>query len=657
MQKGEILKRLFQIGALCAVVAIALSFLPTNSTPASATPSTAAGTSRVRVVHASADTPAVDVYVNSQKVLSSVSFKGISNYLDVPAGATQVQVTVAGSLPGPTPPISATVPLVADKAYTIAAVGSLTGTPPSNLKATVVEDNLALPAANQGRVQVYHFANAIPPVNVRTKGGPNLIQNLAYPDGQAISVNAGQYELEVVASTVPTPTVLPLPLTVEPGKIYSVFALNDTMGKPSFEIREQSASGRVRIIHASPNAPNVDVYVDGSRVLNNIPFFNVSSFLDVPAGARLLQVTPANAPVSSAVISTTASIQTGKDYSVAAVGLLPTANLANTAFRGEIIPENLGATTATSATVRVYHFSPDTPAVSVRVKNGPTVISNLAFPSASNMLQLSAGTYSLEVFPTTAMTPTIPLTLTVAAGQRYDVFATNVFSKLAFKVQNTAAKLRVIHASPDAPNVDVYLDGTKVQALTNVPFFTASGYLSVPTGGRFVEITATGQPRSSAVFSGTVSVELGRSYTAAATGLISSTAPITQAFGVRLFEDDLSPVQPCQTRVRVYHFSPDAPPVNVFEVNGPTLAEALPFGSASAYANIRAGTYNLAVAPTASLSTIVINLPGTALRTGQVYDVFATDKVAKIAPRVTVTPTEGGTKSCLALPGILNIIP
>ena len=30
------------------------------------------------------------------------------------------------------------------------------------------------------------------------------------------------------------------------------------------------------------------------------------------------------------------------------------------------------------------------------------------------------------------------------------------------------AQLRVVHASPDAPNVDVYLDGSKV--LTNVPY-------------------------------------------------------------------------------------------------------------------------------------------------------------------------------------------
>jgi len=43
--------------------------------------------------------------------------------------------------------------------------------------------------------------------------------------------------------------------------------------------------------------------------------------------------------------------------------------------------------------------------------------------------------------------------------------------------QSGTAKVRVVHASPDAPAVDVIVNGNK--ALTNVPFFTASAYYSV----------------------------------------------------------------------------------------------------------------------------------------------------------------------------------
>ena len=48
------------------------------------------------------------------------------------------------------------------------------------------------------------------------------------------------------------------------------------------------------------------------------------------------------------------------------------------------------------------------------------------------------------------------------------------------------ARVRVLHASPDAPAVDVYLDGSKVSALTNVPFGAISDYLAIPAGSHKV---------------------------------------------------------------------------------------------------------------------------------------------------------------------------
>ena len=44
------------------------------------------------------------------------------------------------------------------------------------------------------------------------------------------------------------------------------------------------------------------------------------------------------------------------------------------------------------------------------------------------------------------------------------------------------AQLRVVHASPDAPNVDVLVDGKIV--LTNVAYEAASNYLTVSAGSR-----------------------------------------------------------------------------------------------------------------------------------------------------------------------------
>jgi hypothetical protein len=48
----------------------------------------------------------------------------------------------------------------------------------------------------------------------------------------------------------------------------------------------QGATAQVRAWHASPDAPAVDVYVDGARAFANLAFGDVTQYADVPAGER-----------------------------------------------------------------------------------------------------------------------------------------------------------------------------------------------------------------------------------------------------------------------------------------------------------------------------------------------------------------------------------
>jgi hypothetical protein len=181
----------------------------------------------------------------------------------------------------------------------------------------------------------------------------------------------------------------------------------------------QSAMAKVRVIHASPDAPAVDVYVNGERALSNVPFFTASDYLDLPAGTYQVQVTPAGQPASAAVIDASATIEAGKAYTVAATG--PVASIAPT-----IIEDNLSAPAAGQAHVRVYHFSPDAPAVDVQLADGTKLIEGLAFPAASAYLPVPAGSYDLQVVPAGGSDVVIDLPGTaLEAGRIYSVFATN----------------------------------------------------------------------------------------------------------------------------------------------------------------------------------------------------------------------------------------
>lgn len=224
----------------------------------------------------------------------------------------------------------------------------------------------------------------------------------------------------------------------------------------------QAGTAKVRVIHASPDAPAVDVYVDGSAVLTNVPFFTASDYLDLPAGTYRIQVTPTGSPASQAVIDANATVEAGMAYTIAATG--PVASIQPT-----IIVDDLSAPASGQVKVRVYHFSPDAPAVDVKLADGTTLISNLAFPAASSYLEVPAGTYDLQVTPAGGDAVVIDLPGTaLPAGQIISVFATNVVASITPEVAVTAPVVAAAPAPAPAPDVPTTLPTTSTGA--ELPF-------------------------------------------------------------------------------------------------------------------------------------------------------------------------------------------
>jgi hypothetical protein len=180
------------------------------------------------------------------------------------------------------------------------------------------------------------------------------------------------------------------------------------------------------------------------------------------------------------------------------------------------------------------------------------------------------------------------------------------------------ACINVIHASPDAPAVDVYLDGT--QALTGLAFGNASGWVAVPAGDHQVQVTATGAAIDTAVIDAMVTLEAGAAYEVAATGLLAAITPAIN-------QVDLSTLADGSARVRVIHASPDAPAVDVAVTGGDVLVPNLAFPAASPYLEVPAGSYDLEVRPAGTMD-VALPLPGVQLDNGIVYSVYAIGQLA-----------------------------
>ena len=178
------------------------------------------------------------------------------------------------------------------------------------------------------------------------------------------------------------------------------------------------------------------------------------------------------------------------------------------------------------------------------------------------------------------------------------------------------AMVRVLHASPDAPAVDVYVDDTEV--LSDVPFKTLSDYLALPAGDYQVKVTAAGDA-ATVVIDAPVTVKADTKYTIAATNLLASIEP-------KILVDDANPTT-SQSLVRVVHFSPDAGPVDVAPDGADALITNLEFPNDTGYAELAPGAYDLDVRA-AGTDTVAIDLPEIELEAGRAYSVFAVGTAA-----------------------------
>jgi hypothetical protein len=182
------------------------------------------------------------------------------------------------------------------------------------------------------------------------------------------------------------------------------------------------------------------------------------------------------------------------------------------------------------------------------------------------------------------------------------------------------ARVRVLHASPDASDVDVLVDDAEV--LGDVPYLTASDYLEVAAGDHNLKVNAAGTPTT--VIDADVSLMDGTDYTVIASGLVAAIEPI-------VLEDDNSEPAAGTARVRAIHGAPSAPAVDVYvtapdvdlEAELPTLGN-VEFGDVADYIEAPVGDYQVRVTP-AGTKTVVIDSGTLTLESGQVRTAIAVD--------------------------------
>lgn len=198
----------------------------------------------VRVVHNSADTPAVDVWVDGAEVLDAVPFPAASAYDDIMAPAGTYNVVVAADADSSIAPIDEDLTLEAAQSYSVYAIGSFAD---SSIRPLVTQDHRRSVATAAG-VEVVHGSYLVAaeiPVDVYLTADGVIadvdpaISGLAYGEttGQ-IPVSPGDYWVTVTAAGDKSVVAFDSGgvLTLDAGTNYTVVARDpsaaEAMGMP-----------------------------------------------------------------------------------------------------------------------------------------------------------------------------------------------------------------------------------------------------------------------------------------------------------------------------------------------------------------------------------------------------------------------------------------
>ncbi|MEO0974048.1 MAG: DUF4397 domain-containing protein, partial [Pseudomonadota bacterium] len=339
------------------------------------------GTAFARVFHAVADAPDVDALADGNVVFEDVAFKAGTAFAEVDAVSTEFSVNALTADGEVTVIMPTAVDLMADTQYTIAAIGTV-----ATIAPLVIATPVGAVTAGNVSVQVIHASPSAPAVDVYvTAPGADLAMAgepfTSFVFGEVtdeVEVAAGDYQIRVtLADDVASVVFDSGTVTLPEGLDLQLFAVDNTLAGAApislaiidsagivdpFEIQDVDTPASLRVVHASPDAPDVDVIVNDdfdNPAVDNLAFPVVTGFLDVaiPAGdasATLnVKVTPFDNPgvvVNNDGLGDDVTLDRGLEYTVLATGLLEDFEL--------LVLVDDDRRIATDARVRIVHGSP-----------------------------------------------------------------------------------------------------------------------------------------------------------------------------------------------------------------------------------------------------------------------------------------------------------
>ncbi len=409
----------------------------------------------------------------------------------------------------------------------------------------------------------------------------------------------------------------------------------------------------VRVVHASPDAPLVDVFAGAVPIasMQNLDYQQGTNYLGLAGGEYTFRVEAETPAGNAEVLSLTATLDGDMKYNVLAVGDVANLDtLVVTQPKADIPSGNLR--------VQVVHAAPDAPTVDVYVTapdadlDAAQPTATLSFEDFTGALDIPEGSYQIRITAAGSKEPVFDSgSLALPAGADLFVAATqNVAtgsSPVALSIadgdgsfvvldDDTPAELRAIHGIADAPAVDVLAvvpDDDDIVLFDGPAFKAVSDYIEVAGGAYTIDVVADADNTVVAIDDAAVTLLDGVRYTALANNTLAMA-------DLDLLVDNGRPLATA-AQVRIIHASQAAGDVDIYvtedgmiDMADPTFA-AVPYQTGvlaeTGYVQLAAGDYMVTVtgagSKEAAIGPVMISIDA-----GGIYTAVAVDGDTEMMP-------------------------
>lgn len=180
--------------------------------------------------------------------------------------------------------------------------------------------------------------------------------------------------------------------------------------------RTTPADSYIRVLHAVPNAPAVDIYANGNLIVKDLAYKELSKYLPVAEGNYNIKIYPSGQR-ENPILDTDLYIPKGTFFNVTAIGEAP--NISLYPIPEPTVQQNFGR-----PCIRFVHLSPNAPNVDIALEDSTNIFTDVGYKNFTDYACIPAGTYTFQVRPAGSndVVLTIP-NVKLMANNYYTIYA------------------------------------------------------------------------------------------------------------------------------------------------------------------------------------------------------------------------------------------